>query len=381
MKKIFALFVAGASVLTANAQAVEGHKLFDNWSVGLIGGGATPVKKDMIKNTRGVAGLELKKDITPMFGLGLQSMAGFNTTGSYTAVDNINTTLFGTANLSNIFFGYKGKPRTFETEALFGFGFNHFFGGNTGYAAADGNSATSKVGLNFNFNLGEKRAWTLSVRPALVYNLEGGESRTPVQYNINNAVLELTAGVVYHFNTSTGKHYFVPVRPYDKTEIDALNAKINDLRAQLKTKEGELNANKKQLRETQEMLNDCRNQKPAVQIEKVVNTKNLLESVVTFRQGKTTIDASQLPNVERIATYMKNHKEAKVNIIGYASPEGSAEINARIAQARAEAVKTLLVNKYHIAADRISAKGQGVGNLFSEPDWNRVSICTLNEEK
>jgi len=54
-------------------------------------------------------------------------------------------------------------------------------------------------------------------------------------------------------------------------------------------------------------------------------------------------------------------------------------VNARIALARAEAVKKILVNKYKIAADRITAEGQGVGNMFSEPDWNRVSICTIEE--
>ena len=106
-----------------------------------------------------------------------------------------------------------------------------------------------------------------------------------------------------------------------------------------------------------------------------------MESVVTFRQGKSVVDASQLPNVERIATYLKNHKDAKVIIKGYASPEGSAEINAKIANARAVAVRDILVNKYKIAADRITAEGQGVGNMFSEPDWNRVSICTLDECK
>ena len=95
----------------------------------------------------------------------------------------------------------------------------------------------------------------------------------------------------------------------------------------------------------------------------------------------TTVDASQLPNVERIATYMKNHKNSKVVIKGYASPEGNPEINIRIARERAEAVKTLLTNKYGIAANRISAEGQGVGDMFSEADWNRVAICTLEESK
>ena len=107
------------------------------------------------------------------------------------------------------------------------------------------------------------------------------------------------------------------------------------------------------------------------------STDKELESVVTFAQGKSTIATSQLPNVERVATYLKNHTGARVVIKGYASPEGSADINARIAKARAEAVKDLLVKKYGIAENRIEASGQGVGNMFSEPDWNRVSISTI----
>ena len=76
---------------------------------------------------------------------------------------------------------------------------------------------------------------------------------------------------------------------------------------------------------------------------------------------------------------MTKHPETKVIIKGYASPEGSAELNARLAAARAEAVKTILVKRYRIAADRVTAEGQGVGDMFTEPDWNRVSICTIEE--
>ena len=105
-----------------------------------------------------------------------------------------------------------------------------------------------------------------------------------------------------------------------------------------------------------------------------------LESVITFGQGKATVSADKLPNVERIATYMKNNPSSTVVIKGYASPEGSAEVNERIANQRAEAVKNMLVNKYRIDARRITAKGQGVGYMFEEPDWNRVSICTIVED-
>ena len=56
-------------------------------------------------------------------------------------------------------------------------------------------------------------------------------------------------------------------------------------------------------------------------------------------------------------------------------------MNERIARQRAEAVKNMLVNKYKIDSKRITAEGQGIGNMFSEADWNRVSIATLSEKE
>lgn len=382
MKKLFTILMLGAAGLSASAQGYEGHKFFDNWSLGVIGGAVAPTTHHSVfSDARGVAGLELTKGITPVFSVGVQSVAGFNTLGicgskgaegAYTVVDNVNTTFFGKGNLSNLFFGYTGTPRFFEVEAMAGIGINHYFG--------DGgfNSVTSKVGLNFNFNLGESKAWTVSLRPAMAWDWDA-PAVDKAQMNINSSALELTAGVTYHFKSSNGAHHFTVVRPYDQAEVDGLNAKINDLRGQVSDKDKAISAKDAQLRQLQQELNDARNKKPAVQ--QVVNTKETktLESYVTFRQGKSVVDASQLPNVERIATYMKNHKKAKVSIKGYASPEGSIEINTRIAKARAEAVKNILVNKYKIAASRITAEGQGVGNMFEEPDWNRVSICTLGE--
>lgn len=80
-----------------------------------------------------------------------------------------------------------------------------------------------------------------------------------------------------------------------------------------------------------------------------------------------------------VAAYLKDQPKSKVVIKGYASPDGNLEFNKKLAAARAESVKTMLINKYHIAADRITAQGEGVGEMFSENNWNRVSICTLEE--
>lgn len=116
-----------------------------------------------------------------------------------------------------------------------------------------------------------------------------------------------------------------------------------------------------------------------VKVETVVETSRIPESIITFRQGRSTVDASQLPNVERVAVYMKKHAETNVIIKGYASPEGNLEFNKKLAQARAEAVKNILVKKYKINASRITAEGQGIGDMFTDPDWNRVSICSIVE--
>ena len=86
-------------------------------------------------------------------------------------------------------------------------------------------------------------------------------------------------------------------------------------------------------------------------------TATNLQPTVLFRQGKSVIDKAQYAPVELIANYMKNNKNAKVTIKGYASPEGSAELNQKLSEARAKAVKDALVKKYKISADRLNAVG------------------------
>ena len=166
---------------------------------------------------------------------------------------------------------------------------------------------------------------------------------------------------------------------YDQAEVDALNGQINNLRQTNVDQEAKLTAANQRNAELEQQLADCKNQGPVIVTDTITNHKKTLESVVTFRQGGVSVVASQTPNVERIATYLKNHEKATVSIKGYASPEGKVEVNARIAQQRADAVKSLLVKRYKIAENRITAEGQGVGNMFEEPDWNRVSICTIHE--
>ncbi len=382
MKKFLTIAAMSVAMLTATAQkSVQGSRFFDNWSVGLVGGGIIPTTHTQFSNFRATYGVELTKQITPVFALGGQFLANNNTTDSKTVFDQSNLSLLGKVNFSNLFCGYNGEPRLFEVEGVVGAGWGHNYNNHGYHGFTHGNDAnylTSKFGFNFNFNVGEKKAWTIAVKPSIVYNMESDHAQSYNAYDVNKSAIEVLAGVTYHFkNHSNGKHYMTLVKAYDQAEIDGLNAKVNDLRAQVNDKDAQIAKLGADNRDLQQKLNDCRNQKPTVQT--VTKSTASLEQTVTFRQGKSVVDASQLPNVERVATFLKNHKNSTVDIKGYASPEGSAEINAKIAKARAEAVKTILVNKYKIAASRINAEGQGVGNMFSEDDWNRVSICTINE--
>lgn len=356
-------------------RAYEGANLGDNWSIGIHAGVTTPLTHSaFFPNMRATWGLGIGKQLTPFFGMGVEAMTSINTTASKTAFDNTNVSLLTSVNLSNLFAGYWGTPRLFEIETVAGLGWLHYAQNGDG----DRNSISSKLGLNFNFNLGEAKAWTIGIKPALVYDLNACGERN-VGFNANRAAWEITAGLKYHFRCSNGKHHISFAKLYDQAEVDALNGQINNLRQTNVDQEAKLTAANQRNAELEQQLADCKNQGPVIVTDTITNHKKTLESVVTFRQGGVSVVASQTPNVERIATYLKNHEKATVSIKGYASPEGKVEVNARIAQQRADAVKSLLVKRYKIAENRITAEGQGVGNMFEEPDWNRVSICTIHE--
>ena len=376
MKKFIAVTVACLTCSGIYAQrAYEGANLGDNWSIGIHAGVTTPLTHSaFFPNMRATWELGIGKQLTPFFGMGVEAMTSINTTASKTAFDNTNVSLLTSVNLSNLFAGYWGTPRLFEIETVVGLGWLHYAQNGNG----DRNSISSKLGLNFNFNLGEAKAWTIGIKPALVYDLNACGERN-VGFNANRAAWEITAGLKYHFRCSNGKHHISFAKLYDQAEVDALNEQVNNLRQTNVDQEAELTAANQRNAELEQQLADCKNQGPVIVTDTITSHKKTLESVVTFRQGGVSVVASQTPNVERIATYLKNHEKATVSIKGYASPEGKAEVNARIAQQRADAVKSLLVKRYKIAENRITAEGQGVGNMFEEPDWNRVSICTIHE--
>lgn len=416
MKKLFLGIVVAASCVAASAQtAIETGKFFDNWSIGVQGGVYEPtVGQNMLKDMRAGVNIELTKDFTPVFGVSANYFAGINANNANpkakvfwpngatpkTAFDFSNLGVNGLINLTNLFCGYKGEPRAFEVVARAGAGWGYILGDcypqtlpytnalpydalpynelyydeprlvvyeqyaayeevESGSASAYYNKVTANFGLDFNFNLGQSKAVSVSVKPAISFwDVSPG-------LNVNKSYLSLTAGLTYHFKNSNGLHYF---KAYD---VAAMQAEIDRLNAELAKKPKEVI---KEVPVVKEVIKEV--EKP------VVVEANKLAPVVIFRQGKSIIDASQRPSVDMIATYMKNHPESKVVINGYASPEGSAELNQRLSEARAKAVYDMLVNTYKINPSRLSHKGLGVTDeLFDENDWNRVAVFIEENKK
>ena len=95
MKKTFLSLLLAASTFSAYGQELlEGAKFFDNWSFGVKGGVITPLKHSpFFKSMRAATGLELTKQVTPAFGIGVEGMGYINTSESKTAFDASNVSL------------------------------------------------------------------------------------------------------------------------------------------------------------------------------------------------------------------------------------------------------------------------------------------------
>ena len=377
MKKMILLSVFALGALSINAQTeavLRGGDFWDNWYVGgRVGGTMNMSGTGFFKSARPAFGLGIGKQWTPIFATEIQGLGYVNTSNNRTMFDASDISLLGTMNLMNLFGEYEGIPRTFEIETLAGIGWlHHYING-----AEDTNDMSARVGLNLNFNLGESKAWTFSLRPAVAFNLTGQFPEKKVNFDKDDARFELLAGLTYHFMGGNGAHYFTMVPVTDPLVVTAMNEEINDLRELVSVKNVELVGIADELMAAQEQLEVYRSQASA----SGTDSLNMIETVVAFRFNKSAVDVSQMPSIERVAAYMNENPNVNITINGYASPEGNEGYNMKLSQQRADAVKNMLVDKYGISPSRIAALGHGVGDIFSEPAWNRVGICIIEEVK
>lgn len=390
MKKIILAIAMVAGVCTANAQKnLVGSKFTDNWSIGVAGGVYEPMfGQNIIKDARAGVSFNVQKQISPVFGVGVDYMVGINANNDNsrsffklnglpkTAFDFHNLAVNGYINLNNLFGGYKGKPQLCEVVAHAGAGWLYQLGTCYGvhhdnYEAGtkNYNGVTANFGVDVNFNVCD--AWAINIKPAVHYFVDG----VVAGLDLRSSYVTLQAGVTYKFKNSNGTHHFViNNKLYTQAQYDEMNARINAERAAKEQAELAVANGNKKIADLQAELEAEKAKEKTTIITTTTNSTTQLAPVVIYGLGKKTVDASQKPSVAMIATYMKNHPEARVRIQGYASPEGNPELNQKLSEARAQAVYDMLVKQYGIAADRLEVKGMGVTDeLFDENDWNRVA--------
>ncbi|WP_077196419.1 OmpA family protein [Prevotella ihumii] len=363
MKKLVLLFAAATMAVSVSAQTVAESKTFDNIYVGINGGVATKTTgHKWLSDLNPNAGLRIGRYFTPVFGLAVESNAYFSNKpykSLGTAVRFINTSLLGTINLSNWFGGYKGEPRAFEVSALYGLGWGHTFN-NKGLKNA--NNATSKAALDFAFNFGSQKQWQIYIEPSITWALNAEEGSffmekkgadvyrtstayqgiSDVKYDVNRSMVQLNAGIVYKFKNTNGTHNFTIVTPRDQAEIDALNAQINELR----------NRKPEVITKEVEVIKEV----PAV---KEFTVSDLV--FVTFAQGKYAL-------TKEAKAALDNIKEGcHVQVVGTASPEGSAAFNQRLSENRAKVVAEYLSGRGVVVDE---ATGKGVQGTTS----NRLAV-------
>lgn len=384
MKKLFLMLAVSMMTASVSAQntAVTANKAGDNWYIGVNAGVATPVMKindfGRFKGFSPELGVRVGKNLTTVFGLALDINNYFGNKnnaksmfGSKTFVNATDFDILTTWNLMNAFGGYQGQPRKFEVIALAGGGYSRAWAEKVG-------GINAKLAFDLALNLGSDNQYQLYVEPGVVL----GQPR-PIYANPFrkietafgkkwNGALSLKVGFNYKFGTSNGTHNFKIAELRDQAEVDALNAKINELRGDVDAKNGQLNAANQTINDLKKKLAECEARPTQIVEEK---KETLLQPIVIFRQGKSTIDAAQYASVEMVAKYLKNHPESKVLVKGYASPEGKAELNQKLSEARATAVANALIKRYKISKDRITTQGLGATSEISEEnDFNRVAM-------
>jgi len=372
MKKILlsitACLVAIGSYAQTEQKAMYESKAYDNWYIGVNGGLSTKTTHNKwLDNLNSNAGLRVGHWFTPAFGFAVESNAYFGdkpqpSTGTIVKYGTVD--LAATVNLFNWWFGYNGQPRFFELIAVPALGMGHVFG-NEDKVAQNLNDFTGKIALDFAFNVDKKKCVQIYLEPALLYSIYGNANNADQEFclDVNRSHFQLNLGLIYKFKNTNGTHNFKYAEPKvvsDTEEINRLNGRIADLMAE----------------------NEALKNRPVSSAEPRIVEKKVTDilDVVVFKQGSSSIEKLQYANIEKIANYMKANDDIRIKVTGYASTEGSADLNQKLSEARAESVKHALIDKYGIASNRIDISGEGATDKQSdELEYNRVAVFSVAE--
>ena len=80
---------------------------------------------------------------------------------------------------------------------------------------------------------------------------------------------------------------------------------------------------------------------------------------LSFSTGSATLSDGDYPSLTELAAYLVEHPSTRVVLVGHTDAEGSLEGNIALSRARAEAVRTYLIERFGVSAGQMAAEGVG----------------------
>ncbi|EEI93442.1 OmpA family protein [Sphingobacterium spiritivorum ATCC 33300] len=255
-------------------------------------------------------------------------------------------------NLSNIFSGYNAN-RIYNISPYLGLGWM------ITNDQPKQREISANLGIYNTFRLAEALDLTLDIRGSMVNDRFDGETGRRKEEGTLSALIGLT----YKFKKRGWDKSKTTIISYDEEELNALRRRVNELAANndVLSKQLEEAGNKS-------MTN-------------VVVNKNVLAApiLVTFKIGTSEISNETRVNLGFFAKVIKEGDAQVIyRITGYADKgTGTPEINQRLSIARAEAVKSILVNEFAVPARQLTTVAAGgVDNMYyNDPKLSRAVIA------
>lgn len=108
--------------------------------------------------------------------------------------------------------------------------------------------------------------------------------------------------------------------------------------------------------------------------------------LITFNTGSADLTAESKQALGTVAKALQSDKLAgfSFSIEGHADPRGSAELNQKLSESRAQSVAAFLVSSHGILAERLSPVGKGSSEPLNAdrpdaPENRRVTIVTKRQ--
>ena len=353
------------------------NRFIDNWFVGVGGGINTFYDNQKLGKVGGAFEVFAGKWFTPSVGARLgvrlgsdqaKSVANFVTPDGKFGYNNVHFDLLW--NISNTLSGYK-ETRLWDVVpyATFeGIWFRYRPEGadkkitNLSYGAG--------IGLLNDIRLGKRLDFYVDLRGIVIPE---AELRMPNSGHFA-FIPSVTAGVIFNFGKtgwvrqSSVTPTVIPV-PFTEDQYNALKDKADSL-----AKENEALKNK-----PAEIVHDTVYVKNTV-VKTVTDTVTVVKEVPVeiqqtmrelsgglFPSGSSVLNKSTAVGLDKVADWIKENPNAKVEIAGYTDSVGSDATNLKLSQARAKAVYTYLVSK-GCNAKMLSYKGYGKKDPVADND-------------